>query len=262
MKTRQISTLLAFLALATLLALTLGCPDSGGDAVPESVELRTYSVPEGHDADNIQSYIRRSLQQGDMAYGTVQKYPDGSLVVTAPPSIQRGVEDLLAELAKRVPAPAPDELSASIRYWVVLGRPTLAAAGVSFASDSLRHETGMLPVLEAIAGSQGAQEFALLERLRLSSSANAKPAGIRGARVSIDQRLSQPGPAGSLVDIDIKILARGGVIPQSLSTRVRLEPDRYVVLGQAAYNAKGDLLPEGWDPDETYLYYVISSSIE
>lgn len=264
MKRSGIAAFLTLIALTSLAMLIASCSERGTPADSEAVELKSYPVPPGYDADQIRNYIRGSLERGDTVYGSVVKYPDGSLVVTAPPSIQTGVAELMRELSKRPPAsPVSDGAkSVSVRYWVLLGRSLSSGKGVSFATESLRHATDLVPVLEAVVGSQGAQEFALVERLRLVSSIGGQPARIRGRHAAVEQRLMQQGEAGPVADIEIRTMDSRGAQTHDLSTRVSLEPDRFVVLGQAAYNAPKEQLPAGWDAGDVYLYFVIAAAIE
>jgi hypothetical protein len=247
------------LAGVTLLLASCG---GGPDGDPQEMQMRTYRVPEGLNTPEFRGDLSRSLTTGEQKLGTVQTLSDGTLLVTAPASVHEGIEDLVAEMSQRRSAePVAAPATVTISYWFLLGRPR-EGGGVEVASPTLERNAAMRPVLEEIVGAQGGMQFELLEQLQLRSLDNGTHGAIRGRRISAEQRVMEHGGDERLADIKITIFGPRGV-RHTLESRIRLEPGRYVVLGQTAFNDKGDK-PSALESlgGDLMLYYVISSEID
>jgi hypothetical protein len=243
-------------------ALLLGSCSGGPEADPQEMQMRTYRAPEGMSARRFRDTLSGSLTTGEQKLGTASKLSDDSVLVTAPASVHEGIEDLVREMARRGAAePEPAPATATIGYWFLLGRPR-EGGGVDVASPTLERDDEIRRVLDEIVGTQGGMEFELLERLQLKSLDNGTHAAIRGRRIAAEQRVMEHGGDERLADIKITIFGPRGV-RHTLESRIRLEPGRHVVLGQTAFNDKGDQ-PSALESlgEDLMLYYVISSEID
>jgi hypothetical protein len=260
MKKRWIG--IGIILLGTLVVLS-GCVGScvGGAAEdPQEMQIRTYAAPEGRDVDEIRDYLNQTLYNKDRDVGQVLSGPDGTLVVTAPASIHDGIKDLIEQMAQRGPRQAePAPASVTITYWVVLGRPI--EGGPEIASPVLRENEQLVPVFDEIVRTQGGMSFSLLEQLQLTSLDNGNRAEVRGRQVSAGQKVMTHESGPRLADIQFSIAGKRGVA-HTLESRIKLEPDRFVVLGQTAYNSHGVGPTEDDGEDDRMLYYVLSSRVD
>ncbi len=258
MRRATMGILLAAAALALPIA---GCGDRGANPWPggDEVVMRAYDVPDGVDVEEVRKVIARSLTRGDTSFGGVATYPNGTLVVTAPESVQSGVAAVIAEIGKKgasagkaLPAPF------AVRYWVLLARPT---GGETKVAGVLRDDSEAKTAIDAITGSQGPMEFALVERARLESVLG-REASLRGRRLQIQQRVVGASGDAAVAQISVAVIGSQGK-QHGLETWTRLDPGKVVVLGQAAYNAAGSVLPPGWrDADDVTVYFVLASERE
>jgi hypothetical protein len=252
-------TVVGLFVLGLLILFGACSGEATGD--PQEMQIRTYMVPEGQSVQEFRDQLRLVLGTGDQKQGTVQAFPNGTLAVTAPASVHSGIANLIEQMAQRGPQRTePVPASVTLTYWVVLGRP--APGGLEIASPVLRQNGGLRPVFEAIVDTQGGMEFDLLEQLQLKSLDNNIWADIRGRQVDVRQRLIKHPSGERLADIDFSISGSRGVA-HTLESRVKLEPGRFVVLGQTAYESRRvDLTEHGGAGDGLMLYYVISSSVD
>ena len=217
--------------------------------------LRTYAVPPGQ-ARSIENALSSALSTGkDLPpLGTVERLPDGRLVVVAPPQIQAGIADLIAGLD---PANAPPVRTAELDYWILIGEPAAAAEGVDTVPD-------IAPALQAIVGSQGPMRFRLHEAMHLSSLIDDR-AEADGARMHARQLVSEVG--GRLVaDLDIAVAQtaknRGQLMVCAngclqFKSRVHVEPGQLLVVGQASFDATDAKAPSA----PQTLFYIIRGQI-
>jgi len=255
---RSTATVLVFiLATAAALGGCVGGDRPAGD--PDEVVIRSYDVPEGIDAIRVSNYIERSLGPDENSRGTARVYPDGRLVVTAPASLQAGIADLIADMARSGPAtPKTPPAAIAVRYWVILARPSGSETRMA---DSLRDDATAKAAIDEIVAAQGPMEFALLERLRLGA-VEGQEAQIRGRRVEVGQRAIAAAGDGSLAEINLGVFGSRGR-QNTLRTWARLDPGKIVVLGQAAFNPEGSDLPSGWRAtDDMTAFFVIASERE
>ena len=247
------------LALLAALVIVAACGrDSSGD--PEDVELMSYAVPEGYNAREWRDMLRGALTLGDHKIGGVRLGPGNTLVVTAPRSVQAGVEKLLKELESRGPIAGPTHESVSVNYWVLVGRPLASGdpgSPVRIGSGRRISLEKLSPVLDQIASAQGPMEFHLLEQLTLTSIDDQQSAEIRGRYVRLNQRVMKDDAGQRLADISLSIPGH------QVESRVKLDPGKFVILGQTAFNAQRGSVPAGLNQaEDLMLYHEISADID
>lgn len=217
-------------------------PAAPAVAAPEPVSdeplLRTYTVPP-EQARAIDRALSSALSTGKETppLGTVERLPDGRLLVVAPPGIQDGIAALIRDLD---PSKTPPVRTAEFDYWIVLAEPAEAATGVEVVPD-------IAPALRAITASQGPMAFSLLETMRLSSLLD-EGAEADGNRMQARQVVSESD--GRLIaDLDLsvatgsgdkihRVLCTGDTCKR-LKSRIHLEPDQLLVVGQTGVAGEG-----------------------
>jgi hypothetical protein len=260
MNARRIGIAIAAMAAIGLLGSCMGSRPDRDDT--QGVELRTYVVPDGFDTRELRRYLSASLTSGETVLGTAVEYPNGMLAITAPPGVHQGVERLLADLERRGPGAANEaQDSKTLRYWAILGRPIDGQQGAIASSSPMLRATGPLrPVLDELTGTYGPMHFGLLEALGVTSVASGDNSSVRGRHMLVQQRVF-PKPH-TLADIQVQIFRVHGGVSHSVESRVRLEPGKFVVLAQSAYDPDGGL-PVGWKPsDDTLLFLVIAEQAD
>jgi len=255
MTRKLVSALAALVLAATVGSCTRSLPVSPST---DEVVIQTYAVPEGIDAADLVSDLRRSLQRGEEALGSVSLYPGGSLAVTAPASVQAGVAGLIATIAQAAPSTREPAKMVTVHYWALIARPVSKEGGQ--VDGTLAHVTGLQPVLHEIMAAQGSLQFDLLEQLQLVAADSRAQA--RGRRMQVEQRVVSGNGQPTMADIQIQLGSERGGIAHSVQTRVVLDPGRFVVLAQSGYKDVDRALPQGWDPTETMLYYVVSADVD
>ncbi len=255
MKRTRIIVGLILIAGCLLLA---GCPSRSENEDSKKLVIRKYVPPPNVDKKSLENSLRRSFDTGEQALGTVRRYPDGSLVVTAPESIQEGVEELISKFDENEPEGQRSVAQATITYWILVGRS--AGEGVRIPEGQEQVFAKVRPVLDQIVANQGGVEFRLAENLRLTSTVSGDTARVRGRYFGVSQAVQGAKGGIHVADININdnLLSKHGI-----RTRVRLEPGRFVILSQTGY--EGDALSalgEFDQSDELMLYYVVSSEID
>jgi hypothetical protein len=215
-------------------------------APPEYMTLRSYEVrPEI--ATEVDAALSSALAF-PVSSGHVTLSPSGQILVTATPSVQKGVEQILREVASRKPAATP-----SIRFeaWLVT-----ASAGEPIGSPNLKE---VEPALRELERSRGPTRFELLEKLstQARSGQNSDVLGehatmaVTGSlrRDSKDQPLivallklslhpSHPGPPGPL---------------PAINAETELRPGELLVLGQSSFS--------GGAVADRDLYYIVRAML-
>jgi len=242
----------AVLATATMLATQVR-------RGTEAVVLRSYDVrPEL--ASEISSALGRSLAGGKdkdgIPYGQVTLSPNGQLLVTAPPSVQRGVAKVLEDIEAREPLPTP-----TIRFeaWLVAASP-----GNHVDSPNLEE---LEPALHAVEQSRGSMHFELLEKLstqvrsgqgskiegqrstmevNTSLRSNGKDQPLVAARVGLQL---MPSSAGEYNSSNVFTPGRG----TKLEAQTEMRPGELLVVGQSS-------LPDKSSPARE-LYYIVRASL-
>jgi hypothetical protein len=207
--------------------------------------MRSYPVAGDH-ADEVRAALQSALRGDDdkRVLGRVTLAPNGQLIVTAPPSIQRGVQALLDDVLASSAGPTP---TIRLEAWFVRGRGEPGDADARLAEVE--------PALAAIREAQGTLRFELIEKLTLHSRAG-QGGFIEGVRVSLNARptVRHSGKASPVVSANLQL----GVPPigGELAADVELMPGEFLVLGQSAY-AEGDPLTA---PPQT-LYYIVRATL-
>lgn len=207
-------------------------------AEAREVGLRAYDVPEGRAEELARVLAGAMPREGDHAIARVTASPDGRVLVAGSQAIQRGVEEVLAEVATRPAPPAPPTID--MTYWIVTGRPAEKAGS---AGVGLREVT---TALETISKADGPMTFELLEKVRLASMSDEHGFG-SGANIKrFEQRASMTGDKKIIAELSIDLDG-----PPEIRTRVQLMPDQFLVLGESA------------DPKTpgTRLYYIVRPSV-
>jgi hypothetical protein len=212
---------------------------------PETTVLRSYDVrPEI--AREVEGALMTALSPGNgFPYGRVNLSPSGQLLVIAPPSIQKGVEQILNEVASRKPAATP-----SIRFeaWLVTASP-----GAPADSPGLKE---IEPALHAVEQSRGPARFELLEKLSTQTQ-SGQTSNVRGERASLSVTGSlrrdskdQPVVAASVL---LSTNASHGDAAPSIKAQTEVRPGELLVLGQSG-------LSEGAVTDRA-LYYIVRATL-
>jgi hypothetical protein len=240
-----------------------GCCSGGNPEDPAEMVIKTYQVPRDDAGGAIYSSIRNALGSDGASVGHATRGPGNTITVVAPASIQKGIGELLLHMEQNGPGSPAEPPAVSISYWGIVGQPTGASDDpVQFGSTGLEAQQQLRPVLTEITRSQGPMKFYLLEHLRLTSIAQGNNDNMRGKVMNVEQRILQPRSAHPIADIDIVLLSNKGR-PHSIQSRVKLEDDKMIVLGQAGYNHQQHDILAGIDASENLmLYYVISSEID
>jgi len=159
-------------------------------------------------------------------------------VLAAPENIQEGVRQLIDELAKSPPPPAPASLDAT--YWLVLGYPAKDTA----ISDRL---SDLGPALKALTN-LGPMRFELLERLEVVGVDGDEVRTV-GQTAELRQTASHDNDS---IGLRIDINANGNP-PGKIETTVTVKPNQFAVFGQSGFVPRG--APEN-DPKPTLFYIV------
>lgn len=247
------------------LGMMAGCGFSSQPKDPNEMLLRSYDVPEGLERQDVSQQIHRVMGSGsDSAVGRVTYGSNRTILVTAPASIQRGVEELIEKLAEMGPKMMAEPSSIAINYWAIVGRPSSEdGSAVQFGRGNLETQKNLRPVLEEIARTQGSMTFYLLEHLRIVSIDQGNWNQLRGNAMEVRHKIAQGANDVPLADIAMK-LYNTGRHDNSIESRIKLEDGKMIVLGQAGYTARGGYgVLKGIDPSEPLmLFYVISAVIE
>ena len=247
------------LALLILLgiAITFGgtsCSQEGGSS--DEVVLNSYALDglPPHQRRQIRSAIDRLLDDR----GAASLLDDGTLAVTAPRSLQSGIRQTIesASASKGSGGPVPAR-SVTISCWAVIARPN-----PEFTVPPLPER--VLEALDEVVLRTGEMEFALLASARMTSTEGGQQATILGHKMTIAQRVISIDETAAIAELKFDIAGNN-----ALETRVRLEPDQIVVLGQTGYAPPGRRsgnqpmvweLPEGWSIDDAPTLYLIVTS--
>lgn len=210
-----------------------------------AVVMRSYVVKGDH-ADEVRNALQSALRaEDDKTYlGRVTLAPNGQLIVTAPESIQRGVDNLLSDVISYSPGPTP---TIKLEAWFVRGS---SSAG---ASDSTLTE--VQPALTAITEAQGISRFQLIEKLTIHARAGHE-GDVQGAQAAMraEPTLRRTGKEEAAVFSKLALwLNRSGA---RLNAEMEMKPGELLVLGQSAYTPDG--MPSS---DNQTLYYIVRATL-
>ena len=245
------------LAGATLVSLFVW-RGVGQDGTEAPAELRTYQVPADYQ-DDLRDMLRSALGTGDTRLGRVTNGPGGTLLVVAPPRLQRGVQQILDAGFEVPPVASPVTLS----YWFLVGRPAESSGATTpFSVIGRRAPPQLEPVLAQIAAAQGPTEFWLLEEVQLTSMPQNR--AVTSSRfVQVAQRATRTGEE-VVADIEISFGT------YHLESRVSLWAGQLLVLGQSGFDGRVnalfgnpvDAFPDTTSEDLLTLYYVMAADLE
>lgn len=215
---------------------------------PDRLVTRSYSV-----APEIAGELKDALREALPGFTQVGQTPDGHIVVTANESLQKGVQDLIADVAAKKPAPTP-----TIRFevWLVTAVP---AAG---APDDESGLTELRPALAEIQKAKGPLRFELIENLALLARAGNGVNGVRGARASLEitptVRYDAKGEPLIAARVHVQLLNRPDINPYgdgSLKALTELRPGQLLVIGQGTVPAKSSV------DRNSQIYYIVRASL-
>ena len=221
---------------ATPLPVPVAAAGSGSDALI----MRAYDVPQAYAAE-IAGVVNRLMWRGQDAprAGNAESGPGGMLLVTAPAGIHPGVEQIVARLKEKPPAPPS---TVEITYWAVSAKRSDAA----IIAPAL---TEIDPAIQALIKAEGPQTFSLLEKQRMHSL-SGDDAKVLGNFFEIGQVAS--AREGKIV-AQLKIRAHEA--KASLETKVQLPQDDLLILGQS-----GIATPDKPQEYQT-VYYVVRAHV-
>ena len=210
-------------------------------AATNAVELRAYATPPelaGELANVLNGQFYRNKEEPPI--GRAHVGPGGQLLVTAPASVQTGVEALVKSVGDAPPEPPP---VVEVTYWSVVAKPSTAEAA---PSPDLAE---IAPALEAIRSVEGPRAFTLEEKLRVQQVSGSE-ANVRG--MALSARQSASAREGVIV-ADLSLHRNQG--PGDLATQVALPVGKLLVLGQA-----------GGHPDEgtgapVSVYFIVRATV-
>jgi hypothetical protein len=218
--------------------------------VTQSLAVRSYPV-----APEIAGEMRSALADAMGPHGSVSLSTDGRLLVMAPESLQRGVHDILQEVATKKPAATP---AIHFELWAVSAVPGTAAR-----PDDGPGLSEIAPVLGELQKARETLHFALLEKLALQARAGDNDNLIQGVRagfkISPTVRYDAKGDPVIVARIDVQQVLNGvfGGQPGSLRAVVQLRPGQMLVIGQ---NSLPSSLAGAQTP-QSQLYYIVRASL-
>jgi len=234
----------AVTSVLILLIFFTGCGRSLEDEEDgQSLVLQSYSVPAEY-ASEVSSIINSLLTRMEggqrVNIGQARVGPGNVVLVTAPVSIQSGIEKMISDLEQNKPEPPP---MVSLTYWIVRGRP---AKETTWSSNLKEIESA----LRAVASSDGPMSFSLQERFNLQSL-SGEDASINGRTTSVMQQVTiREGSALGSITIG-RALFRSSV---------QIALDKLLVLGQSGVDIS-QFNPlyrkEYGDDPEASLFYIV-----
>jgi hypothetical protein len=212
--------------------------------------VRSYSV-----APEIARELKGALAEAvPPGIGFVSQTPDGHILVTAPESIQEGVQNIVAEVAAKKPPPTP---TIHFEVWLVTAVP---AAG---ATDNEPGLAEVRPALATIQKAKGPLRFELIENLALQARAGNDSSTVQGARAGLEVaptvRYDAKGEPVIAARINVRLVPRpdGNLLAQqgSLKALTELRPGQLLVIGQGTVPAKNSA------ERDSQIYYIVRASL-
>lgn len=240
--------LFGVLAIAVIYAACSGARLFSASA--GSLEMRTYPVPPEY-ADEVRSALESVLsgEADGKAVGRVSLAPNGQLLVTAPVTMQQGVQHLLDDIAAHKPGSTP---TVHFEVWFVKGMN-----GVATHSQGLAE---IEPALQAISKAQGEQQYELVEKMAMNVR-SGQHGEVSGAATEFEVRPSvRRGSAdSSFISADLKMQMHAGDSSHSeLRTETELKSGEVLVLGQNGVTLRA---AESGKTIEQRLYYIIRATL-
>lgn len=211
-----------------------------------AVVMRSYTV-QGDHADEVRAALQAALRgtDDDKKYlGRVTLAPSGELIVTAPESIHRGVDNLINDVLAHSPGPTP---TIKLEAWFVKGTTTTGQSDATLAE--------IQAAMSAITEAQGIHRFQLIEKLTIHIRAGHE-GDVQGAYAALraEPTLRRAGKEQAAIFSKLSLwLNRTGA---RLNAEMEMKPGELLVLGQSAYSPDG--APSS---DNQMLYYIVRASL-
>lgn len=279
-----------YLRLAVILSMILfmGCnsPEKEQLNSPESLVLKSYQVPERLAKEirqTMNTLLGRGEESGSSAQGPIGRAllaPDGQILISAPQSFHKGVEEFIERIKKNNPAPSP---SAEVRYWIVAARKAEYplnpdAAAVSGLANDLKNPyepdelMAVRPALDAIIDNQGYMEFKLLDQVSVTSSGEGSRSKLRGAFIGINQSLTAYNDGTVMIKPEISWFSGSINVKDRLKTRgsintvIETKSGEFVVIGQLSQEFKpspfGTKKGEEEKIELMNVFYILSAVVK
>jgi len=212
--------------------------------------VRSYSV-----APDISREMQTALDSALSArgLGSVSQAPGGRILVTAREPVQKGVQDILAQVAATKPPPTP-----TIRFevWLVTAVPGTAATDIEPDLAELR------PALADIQKAKGPLHFELIENLALQTRAGNENNQVKGARaelqVATSLRNDEKGQPVIAAKINVQFVQQNISQPfqlGALKALTELRPGQLLVIGQSTVPGKTPT------DRNAKVYYIVRASL-
>jgi hypothetical protein len=220
---------------AALMAVCFSC-GQGSTPAGRDVQLRSYRVPEGM-GQQLRSILGNVLSgtEKDSMLGRASLAPNGELVVVAPAAMQRGVEDLLKEIAS---SPRKGPTTVELSYWLLGSRPGSAPKDQAAELSEAAHALGsQLPT---------SMHLEVMEKLRLQSMTDEQ-AEMWGRTLQVHQTAA--ASEGRVV-ADLRLNRVHEASPSRVETRVQLVPGQLLILAESG------------DQPDTSVFYAVKAEIK
>lgn len=220
-----------FALLLTLSLLLSACDTRSQSVAPDPIPvIMTYEVP-GGDAARVSSVLRGVLQE---AGGSAQALSSEVVVVSAYPTVQAGVQEVIDQLEKSARSGTQ---RVRMHYWLVGATP----------ADSVAVADNLNPVREALedaAKSAGAMSFRRVDYVQQTLRSGTR-GSVGGAHLSGSTEVAV---LDDRVSLDVALLApRGGNVEAS----VDLKNEEIVLLAQISNR----------EQDSDLLLFVIQAEV-
>jgi hypothetical protein len=230
--------------IAVLALLSLSACNRSPEPPPppgDVMVMRAYDVPPAY-APELAGVVNRLLWRGqnEPRLGNAETAPGGQLLVSAPAGVHPGIEQIVSHLRDAPPAPPAPPPTVELTYWAVAGSPAQATSAPATLDE-------IKPALDAVTKAEGPRAFTVLEKLRARSLAGEK-AQVQGSFVAVNQ-VASARDGKVTASVEIRAIAGGS----GIETKVQLDQDALLVLGQAGLDAK--------DEPGRSVYYVVRAHV-
>lgn len=204
-------------------------------------ELKTYKVPNGMGEQIVEALnMNLSAIAKTAAPGRAEVLPNGNVLLLAPPQIQAGMKELIANLE----ASQNPEVNTQMELWVLLVHKSKGEELPPDLSKAL-----------ASVESPGERNYRIVEKFTLQGATGEK-LHVNGRLLYLDAILTKRGHQ-KRADIRVGL----GMVLRLLDSRIYLEQDRYLMLGQASFDLDSDSAKAiGVEPGVYALRYVFKAS--
>ena len=220
----------------------------------DPVTIRSYPV-----APEIAGEMKFALAEAVGPPWRVNVLADGLLLVSAPESVQAGVQSILATVAAKKPAPTP---AIHLEIWLVS-----ASSGAGAPTNNVPDLAEVGPALTDIRKAQGPLRFDLVEKLALQARAGDEDSQIQGAHASLritpTVRHDAAGNPVIAAKINVQVTPTAPpsfpptvTLPGSLKALVELRPGQLIVIGQSSLTSRAIA-----DSTPAQMYYIVRASL-